>query len=163
MLATIRSTEIADFEKQKREAETELLVAKKNLKTAQELFESKLNTERDVTAAAKEVETAEAELNRVNEVFRIYNVKQGAYYNVTAPISGFIIDKKVNVDMQLPAGFSESIFTIAQIDEVFITANVYETDIAKLSFNMPAEVEMLNYHGKRFFDKIYKILNLLDP
>ncbi len=162
-LATIRSTDIAGFEKEKRDAETDLLVANKNLKTATELYESKLNTERDIVAAKKEVETAEAELNRINEVFKIYNAGKGSYYNVVAPISGFITDKKINADMQLPSGLNESIFTIAQIDEVFVTANVYETEISKLSMNMPVEIELLSYPGKRFYGKIDKILNILDP
>lgn len=163
ILATIRSTDIADFEKQRRDAENDLLVARKNLKVAQELAESRLNTERDLVAAQKEVELAEAELSRIGEVFTIYHATKGSYYNVVAPISGFIIDKKINADMQLPAGFSESIFTIAQIDEVFVTANVYETDIPKLTLNMPAEVELLSYPGKRFSGKVDKILNVLDP
>lgn len=163
VLATIRSTDIADFEKQRRDAETELVVAKKNLKAAQELYESRLNTERDVNAVQKEVETAQAELNRINEVFSVYHISNGSYYNVVAPISGFIIEKNINADMQLPAGFSQSLFTIAQIDEVFVTANVYETDIARLSLNMPAEVELLSYPGKRFYGKIDKMLNILDP
>lgn len=163
VMAVIRSTDIADFEKQRRDAETGLLVAKKNFKAAQELNESKLNTDRDVAAAQKEVETAQAELNRVNEVFNIYHVTQGSNYNVVAPISGFITEKKLNADMQLPPGFTESIFTIAQIDEVFVTANVYETDIAKLALGMPADVEMLSYPGKTLSGRIDKILNVLDP
>jgi len=163
VLAVIRSTDVADFEKQRRDAETEVIVAKKNLKAAQELNESKLNTERDVVAAQKELESSEAELARVNEVFSIYHVNKGAEYNVVAPISGFITDKKINQDMQLPSNLSESIFTVAQIDEVFVSANVYETDIAKLRLNMPAEVELLSYPGRKFSGKIDKILNVLDP
>lgn len=162
-LATIRSTDIADFDKQRRQAENDLLVARKNLKSAQELNESKLNTDRDVAAAQNAVENAEAELKRIEEVFNIYHVRENSLYNVIAPISGFVIDKKINADMQLPSGLSESIFTIAQIDEVFVTANVYETDIPQLSLGMPAEVEMLSYPGKRLSGKIDKILNVLDP
>ncbi|MBN8782912.1 MAG: efflux transporter periplasmic adaptor subunit [Sphingobacteriales bacterium SCN 48-20] len=163
VLATIRSTDIADFEKQRRDAENALMTARKNLKAEQELADSRLNTERDLTAAQREVENAQAELNRINEVFSIYHIRDGANYNIVAPISGFITDKKINADMQLPAGFSENIFTIAQIDEVFVTANVYETDIARLSVGMPAEIELLSYPGKRFYGKIDKMLNVLDP
>jgi len=163
VLAVIRSTDVADFEKQRRDAETAVLVAKKNLKAAQELNESKLNTDRDVAAAQKELETSEAELTRVSEVFNIYHVNKGSDYNVVAPISGFITDKKINPDMQLPANLAESIFTIAQIDEVFVTANVYETDISKLKLNMPAEIELLSYPGKKFSGRIDRILNVLDP
>ncbi|MBW7891178.1 MAG: efflux RND transporter periplasmic adaptor subunit [Chitinophagaceae bacterium] len=163
VLAVIRSTDIADFEKQRRDGETELLLAKKNLKAAEELNESKLNTDRDVVAARKAVDDAEAELNRISEVLRIYHVNNGTNYNVIAPISGFVTDKNLNVDMQLPSGYSESIFTIAQIDEIYVTANVFETDISKISPDMPAEVEILSYSGKKFRGRINKIMNILDP
>lgn len=163
VLATIRSSEIADFDKQKRDAESGLLVAEKNLKATKDLFESKLNTERDVAAAEKEVENAKAEQARIDEVMRIYRVNKNSLYNVVAPISGFIIDKKITNETQLPEGYSGSIFTIAQIDDVFITANVYETDIARLKLNMEADVEMLSYPGKRLHGKIDKILNAIDP
>lgn len=163
ILAVILSTDIADFEKQRRDAGTAVLVAKKNLKAAQELNESRLNTDRDVAAAQKELESSEAELVRMNEVFNIYHVNKGAEYKVVAPISGFITGRNINKDMQLPGNLSESIFTIAQIDEVYVTANVYETDIARLELNMPAEIELLSYPGKKFTGKIDKILNVLDP
>lgn len=162
-LAVIRSTDIADFEKQKRDAETALLSAQKNLKAVQELAEAKLNTERDVAAAQKELENAEAELLRIGEVLTIYHVNKGSLYNVVAPISGFVTDKKINADMQLPPGINESIFTIAQIDEVVVMGNVYETDIAKLSPGMPVEVELLSYPDKLISGRIDKILNVLDP
>lgn len=163
VLATIRSTDIADFEKQRRDAENDLSVANRNLRSAQELYDSKLSTERDVAGAQKEVENAKAELSRVNEVFTIYHIRKGSNYNIVAPISGFVIEKKINADMQLPSGYSESIFTIAQIDEVYVTANVYETDIAKLKPGMPAEVELVSYPGKRLTGKIDRILHVLDP
>lgn len=163
VLAVIRSTDIADFEKQRRDSETGLLLAKQNLRSAQELYESKLNTERDVAAAQKAVDDAYAELDRINEVFHIYHVNKGSYYNVIAPIGGFITEKRLNADMQLPQGVNESIFSIAQIDNVYITANVYETDISKISLNTPAEVTVLGYPQQPYHGKIDKIMNILDP
>lgn len=163
VLATIRSSQIADFDKQSRDAQSSLLLAEKNYKSAKELYDSKLNTERDVVAAAKEVENAKAEQQRITEVMRIYRVNKNAYYNVVAPISGFVIDKKITNEIQLPDGYDPSIFTIAQIDDVFVNAAVYETDISKLKLNMDAEVEMLSYPGKRLCGKIDKILNAIDP
>ena len=75
-LATIRSGEVADFERQNTQAEADLLLAEKNLRVAQDLFESKLNSQREVIAAQKEVERAQAEVNRIKEVYRIYGVSK---------------------------------------------------------------------------------------
>jgi len=163
VLASIRSTEIAEFERQLRDAQSDLMLAEKNLKVADDLFSSKLNSEKDVASAQKEVENARAELARIQEVMRIYRVNKSSVYNVVAPISGYVIEKKINENMQLPSGYDESIFTIAQLDEVFVTANVYENDIQKVKIGMPVEVEMLSYPGKRLKGNVDKILSILDP
>jgi membrane fusion protein, heavy metal efflux system len=163
LLASIRSTEIADFDRQLREAQSDLMLAEKNKKVAEDLFSSKLNSERDVAATQKEVENAKAELARIQEVMRIYRVNGSSVYTVVAPISGYVIEKKLNENMQLPSGYTDAIFTIAQLDEVFVTANVYENDIQKIRIGMPVEVEMLSYPGKRMKGTVDKILSILDP
>src|SRR6218665_129355 len=99
VLATIKSTDVADFEKQSIDAKSDLLVAKNNLKVAQELFDGKLNSESDVLQAKSEVNKAQSQLSKIQETYKIYNIKAGSIYEVTAPISGFIIQKSINQDM----------------------------------------------------------------
>ena len=96
VLAIIKSGEIADFERQLIDAQSDLGLAQKNLKVAQDLFESKLASEKDVIAAKNEVSKASAELSRVKEVFIIYGIDKKSAYQVKAPISGFVIEKKIN-------------------------------------------------------------------
>jgi cobalt-zinc-cadmium efflux system membrane fusion protein len=71
VLATIKSTDIADFEKQSLDAKSDLMVAKNNLKVAQELFDGKLNSESDVLQAKSEVNKAQSQLSKVQESIRI--------------------------------------------------------------------------------------------
>jgi len=87
------------FEKQLFDAKNDLLVAKNNLKVTQELFEGKLNSEREVIEAKSQVEKAASQLNRMEETYKVYNIKAGSIYEVKAPISGFIIEKHINSDM----------------------------------------------------------------
>jgi cobalt-zinc-cadmium efflux system membrane fusion protein len=75
VLASIRSTEVASFEKDLIDAKNDLLVAKNGVKVAQELFDGKLNSERDVLEAKSQFEKAESQLHRINEVYSIYNIK----------------------------------------------------------------------------------------
>jgi cobalt-zinc-cadmium efflux system membrane fusion protein len=163
VLAIIRSSEIADFERQMIDAQSDLLVAEKNLRVAEDLFDSKLNAEKDVINARKEVEKAKAELKRVQEVFRIYGLGKTTEYQVKAPISGFIIQKKINRDMQLRSDKSDEIFTIAQINEVWAMANVNESDISRIKEGYQAEVQTISYPDKVFDGKVDKIFNVLDP
>lgn len=163
VLASIRSTEVAGFEKELQDAKNDVLVAQNNLKVAQELFAGKINTEREVLEAKSNLEKAQSQLNRIQETYRIYSLKGGSIYEVTSPISGFIIEKKINQDMQLRSDRTDNIFDIAQIDEVWAIANVNESDIAEIKVGEDAIVKALSYKDKTFVGKVDKIFNVIDP
>lgn len=163
VLATIKSTDVADFEKQSIDAKSDLLVAKNNLKVAQELFDGKLNSESDVLQAKSEVNKAQSQLSKIQETYKIYNIKAGSIYEVTAPISGFIIQKSINQDMLLRNDRSENIFDIAEISEVWAMANINEIDINKVKLGTSAAVTTLSYPDRIFQGKVDKIYNVIDP
>lgn len=163
VLAVIKSTDVADFEKQSIDAKSDLLVAKNNLKVAQELFDGKLNSESDVLQAKSEVNKAQSQLSKIQETYKIYNIKAGSIYEVTAPISGFIIQKSINQDMLLRSDRSENIFDIAEISEVWAMANINEIDINKVKLGIDASVTTLSYPDKIFKGKVDKIFNVIDP
>lgn len=162
-LAVIRSGEVADFERQMIQAQSDLLLAQKNLSVAEDLFESKLNSQREVVAAKKDVETAQAELSRVKEIFQIYGLGKTPTYVVRAPIDGFVIEKNVNRDMQLRSDNADNLFTVGQISDVWVLANVNESDIGRVKAGMPASVQTLSYPDLRFNGKVDKIFSVLDP
>lgn len=163
LLATIRSTEVAGFEKELDDAKNDVLVAKNNVKVAQELFEGKLSAERDVLEAKSQLDKAQSQLRRIQETYKIYNIKGGATFEVRAPLSGFIIQKNINQDMLLRNDKSDNIFDIAQIDEVWAIANVNESDIEQVKLGIDAEVSTLSYPDKKFYGKVDKIFNIIDP
>jgi len=163
LLATIRSTEVAGFEKELNDAQSDVAVSKNNLKTAQELYEGKLNTEREVLTAESEMEKAQSQLNRIQETYKIYSLKPNSVYEVRSPISGFILQKVINQDMLLRNDHTNNIFDIAQIDEVWAIANVSEADIHQIDLGFDAEVSTFSYQGKVFKGKIDKIFNIIDP
>lgn len=163
LLSVIRSGEVADFERQLIDAQSDLLVAQKNLHVAEDLFESKLASEKDVLTAKNEVNKTQAELARLKEIFTIYGIDKKSEYQVKAPISGFIIEKKINRDMQLRPDKADNIFTIAEINDVWVSASVYESDISRITPHMEAEVRTLSYPDSTFYGHIDKIYNILDP
>lgn len=163
VLASIRSTEIAGFEKDLEDAKNDLIVAKNNLKVAQELFEGKLNSERDVIEAKSHLDKAQSQLLRVQETYKIYNIKKGAIYEVRSPLSGFILQKNINQDMLLRNDRTDNIFDIAEINEVWAIANVNESDIGQVKLGIDAAVTTLTYPNKIFKGKVDKIFNIINP
>jgi cobalt-zinc-cadmium efflux system membrane fusion protein len=163
VLAVIKSGEVAELDRERKDAQNDLLVSEKNLQIATDLYDSKLNSERDVITARKEVEKAQSELKRISEVFSIYGLTSESNYYVKSPISGFVIEKKINRDMQLRSDRSENIFSIAQIDHLWVMANVNETDISKIKLGYEADIQTLSYPDRIFHGQVDRIFNLLDP
>jgi cobalt-zinc-cadmium efflux system membrane fusion protein len=163
LLATIKSTEVASFEKELEDAKSDVLVAKNNLKVAQELFDGKLSTNSEVIHAKSELEKAQSQLNRIQETYKIYNIKDGSTFEVRSPLDGFIIQKNINQDMLLRNDRTDNIFDIAEIDDVWAIANVNESDINQVKLGIDASVTTLSYPDKKFHGKVDKIFNIIDP
>lgn len=162
-LAIIRSGEVADLERQSLQAQSSLLLAEKNLLVAQDLFESKLTAQPQVVAAQQEVDKAKAEVARVREVFSIYGLGKTSTYTVKAPLDGFVIEKNVNQNMQLRSDNAANLFTIGQISDVWVLANVNESDIGRVRLGMGASVQTLSYPDQLFAGKVDKVFSVLDP
>lgn len=163
VMATIRSTELAEVQKDVSDAKTDLVVAQNNLRVAKEMYEGKLNTERDVLEAKSELQKAQDQMQRANAVSTVYNVRKGNIYSVVAPISGYIVQKNINKDMQLRSDRSDNIFDVANTTNVWAIMNVNESDIDKISLGMKAQVSTLSYPDKVFDGKIDKIFKIIDP
>ncbi|RXK49642.1 efflux RND transporter periplasmic adaptor subunit [Aquirufa rosea] len=163
VLAVIRSGEVAGFERDRLDALGDVAVAEKNLQVARDLFKSKLSSEKDVVAADRELERQKAELARINEVFSIYNLKKGSLYNVTASMSGFIVQKEISPNEQIRPDKSDALFSIAEINEVWAMANVNESDIPKIQVGYEADVRTLSYPDDVYKGKIDKIFSAIDP
>jgi cobalt-zinc-cadmium efflux system membrane fusion protein len=163
VLATLQSSEVASFRKEKLDAENDVAIAEKNLQVAKDLFSGKLTSEKDVAVAERELEKAKAELTRMQEIYSIYNLKSGSVYQVIAPISGYVVSKNINQNEQMRSDISDPLFSIADIDEVWALANVSESNVSKIKVGQEAEIKTLSFPDKPFNGKIDKIFNAIDP
>lgn len=162
ILAVIRSGEVADYEKQKKEAEQQLIIARRNLQSVQDMFASGIASERDVLQARQELGNAEAEEKRITEIFSIYHLAGKSLYIVKAPVSGFIVEKNINKEMQIRSDQNDEMFVISGLENVWVMADVYESDISKVHENAPVRITTLAYPGKEFTGKIDKVYNMLN-
>ncbi|MCE1168208.1 MAG: efflux RND transporter periplasmic adaptor subunit [Sphingobacteriia bacterium] len=163
LLATLRSGEIADYQQQEVEAKTNFDIAKKNLDVALDMASSGLNSEKEVLIAQKELDNANGQLKKIKEIISIYNISDNSLYSLKSPISGFVVQKNINREMQLRSDNNSEVFTISGLDEVWVVANVYESDISKIGLNNPAQIRVSAYPNEVWESRIEKIYNILDP
>ena len=163
VLAIIRSGDVADYGKQFIEAKSDYEIAKKNQQVAEDMYASKLMSASDYLQAKQAFTKAEAGLAKAQEMQKIYSISNTNDYIVKAPIAGFVIEKNINKDMQIRSDNGDNIFTISQLSDVWVLANVYETDINKVKEKDTVSVTTIAYPDTVYKATIDKVYNVLDP
>lgn len=162
VLAVLQSTEVASISNDVSVAESNVELAKKNLETRKELFESNLATQQDYISAQIDYKKAVSELNRSKSVASITGGSSAAY-TLKAPISGYVIEKNISNNSEVRQDNNNALFTIADLSNVWIIANVYEADISNISLGDEVRVITLANPEKNYIGKIDKVYNVLDP
>ncbi|MDQ6813345.1 MAG: efflux RND transporter periplasmic adaptor subunit [Bacteroidota bacterium] len=161
-LAIIQSTEVAAVTTDVTVGVSDVALAKKNLQVQQDLYQGKLATEQDYLAAKSNYDKALAGLSRARQISAI-NGGRNSSYVVTAPLSGYIIEKNVTNNSQVRNDNNTSLFSIANLSNVWIIANVYEADINNIKLGDEVKVNTLADPNKDYVGKIDKVYNVLDP
>ena len=162
VMAIIRSPEIAGFTREGAAAESQVRMAEKNSQVANELYKAGNISEVELINAQKELENAKAESDRIKAVLDMYGAGEGSVYPIKSPVSGVIVEKNIALNMELRTEDISPVFTVGDLDEVWVMANIYESDITKIKEGFNAEVTTIPYPDKVFKGKIDKIFSLMD-
>ena len=162
-LGVIKSMEMAGYSSDLITSKTNLLIAKKNLDASEDMYKSGMLSQKDLVIAEEIYKQAQAQLIRSTQVLQINGGNTTGEYTVRAPISGFIVEKMINNNMAIRADNTNSLYTISDLKNVWVEANVYESNITKVHKGDAAEVTTLSYPGRIFKGKVDQVLNVLDP
>ena len=162
-LAVVTSSEMAGYSNNLIAAETNLAVTKKNLDAEQDLFKSGLASQLDVTSAQANYEQAVAQLEMTKRVLKINGNDTSGNFIIKAPISGFIVQKNITNNTVIRADNGSNVFTISDLKNVWVWANVYESNIDNIHMGDEVDVTTLSYPGRIFKGKVDKMMNVLDP
>jgi len=161
-LAVLKSAEMAGFTKDYISAAADLRNARRIFESTQEMYKSGLASQKDLEQSQSDYQKAQAESKRAGAVIAI-NKSNANGYELKSPLSGFVVEKNLTNNSQVRADNSQNLFTVADLSTVYVLANVYESDIAKIQTGDPVKITTLSYPNKVFDGKIDKIDNMLDP
>ena len=163
VLAVVHSTEAAENTQDLSDARAQLRVALRELRMKKDMQASGMTSDKDVAEARAQVSLLKAQLNRLAVVSGINNYHQGSNAILRSPISGFIISKSVYNDSYVDESSNDTpAFEIADISRVWVIADVYESDIAKVHQGSNVYVTTMAYPDKIFTGKINKIYSMID-
>jgi cobalt-zinc-cadmium efflux system membrane fusion protein len=162
----IKSADVAGNYSDLANAETDVKIAKRQYENAKSLYEGGISSQREFEEAKENYDKALAVANKINAAIRINgggHTSAGGIYNIISPADGYIVEKKIAPGAFLRGDMGDNLFTISGLKDVWVWANVYETDIAKVREGYSAQVTTLAYPDKVFHGKVDKMNDLIDP
>lgn len=162
-LAVVKSSEMAGYSNNLIQAQTNLTAAKKQLDATNALYKAGLASILDVTNAQANYDQAIAQLEMVKRILRINGNDTSGNYVIKSPINGFIVQKFATNSQAIRPDNSNPLFTISDLKEVWIWANVYEGNVDKIHLGDNVDVTTLSHPGRVFKGKVDKIMHVLDP
>lgn len=165
-LAIMRSADVAGNYTDLSSTQSDIAVAKRQLDQAQSLYKNGISSERDYIEAKENYNKAIAANRKVKQQLLINgggNTSENGTLVIRAPESGYIIEKNITSGSFIRQDNSGSLFTISNMQDVWIWANVFESDISKVKVGYNAKVTTLAYPGKVFMGKVNEISSVLDP
>ena len=162
-LAIVRSSEMAGYSNNLVLAETNVITSKKQLDAMNDLYKSGLASVLDVTSAQAGYDQAISQLEMARRILKINGEKTNGDYPITSPINGYVVQKNVTNNTMVRADNSNNLFTVADLSDVWVQANVYEANASQVHVGDHAEVRILSAPDVIFKGQIDKIQNVLDP
>lgn len=162
-LINIRSTELSALEAERISLEGELKIAERELKSAEELYADNMLSEKELLENQIKLNQIKASLNKVRTDMAVYGSDKGnGVFTIKAPMSGYIVNKNASSGSTVSAD-SEPLFTIVDLNTVWVTANVYASDLPFVREGMEAKITTLSYPGEIFTGKINSLSQVFDP
>lgn len=166
VLAVIRSADVAGSYSDLSTTAADISIAKRQMENAEGLYKNGIASEREYTEAKQNYEKALAARAKIQSMMNINGgsrTNASGTYVLTSPISGFIVEKKVNAGSFIRQDMGDNLFTISDLKDVWVMANVFEADIPKVKEGYPVKVTTLAYPDKVFNGKVDRVSEVLDP
>ena len=163
VLGVIRSSDMAGYSNDYVTTQSNVEVAKKSLDAANDMYRSGLASQKDQVAAQENYNQAQSAFEKAKRVLNLNGGSMNGEYLLKAPIGGFVVDRQANNNMMIRSDNSTALFIISDLKNVWVMANVYESNISLVKRGDSVNITTLSYPGKIFRGKIDKIMNVLDP
>ena len=166
VLAVMKSADIAGNYSDLKTTNSDIAITKRQMDNAKLLYDKGISSEKEYEEAKENYQKALTANQKINDALKINgggNTSANGVYTLKAPISGYIVEKKANAGNFIRPDNADNLFTISDLKDVWIWANVFESDIAKVKEGYSAIIKTLAYPDKSFHGKIDKISEVLSP
>ena len=170
-LATIESPDVGNAFADLGKAQADLIAAQHDLARQQELYEAHAGSQKDLEISQDNFGKAKAEMDRARQKARLLHSGTAnadtQEFTLRAPIEGEVVARNVNpgaeVQGQYSGGTAVELFTVGELDHVWVVAEVFEMDLGHVKQGAPVTVHVVAYPERVFSGHVDWISDALDP
>jgi cobalt-zinc-cadmium efflux system membrane fusion protein len=152
VLATIKSVSLNEMQDDTQTLQAQLAVAKRKLSSVEAMYKDDIASQKDLQEARSEVQIIQSNISKTRKNMHLYSAGNNNM-QIKAPADGYVIAKNISNGMPVTAG-GDQLFTISNLDKVWVMANVYATNMRHVYVNQPVVVKTLAYPDDSFAGKI---------
>ena len=170
-LATIQSPDIGQASSDSNKADADLIAAKHDFDRKKALYEAHAASAADYEASEDAYRQAKAERERASQKAKL--LRAGGIDSRVAGLRahfadfGEVISRNVSpgveVQGQYGSGQAVELFTVGELDKVWVIADVYESDLARVAVGAKSSVSVISYPGRTFEGTVDWVSGALDP
>lgn len=162
LLAELKSTELTSMQSEQKALKSQLKVVNKKLESTKSMFESGISSEKELLEAQSELEVLNTELERVTNNLNLFSPSdEPGVFQIKSPVAGIITEKHIAGGTQISSE-GDPLFTISNLEEIWVMANVYASNVAHIQIGMKAEIKTLSYSDLTMNGSVSVISQVLD-
>src|SRR5262244_1467149 len=163
----INSRDVAAAISEHVENHKDLELAEKNYALTKDLYEHEAASQVSLQQAESDLAKAKARAARSENVLQVLGLNaneigKGSKISVRAPLHGKVVERSVT-EGQFVQSDSNPLMVIADLANLWVLADIYETDLHRIRLGQKAEVTTAAYPNERFMATISRISDVVDP
>ena len=171
-LVVIESPDVGTAFSDLAKAHADLEAADRDFKRQKELFDAHAASQKDYEAALDNFQKAKAELSRAQKKAALLSKGGGAdsvtqEYTLRATLDGEVVARNVTPGMEVVGQYSQGnaleLFTIGELDHVWVVAEVFEMDLGRIKKGARVTVRVVTYPNRIFEGVVDYVSGTLDP
>ncbi len=164
-LAELTSSDVAELQSNVKKSKQDLVLAEKEATRQRHLHEDGAVSDKEMAQADAELEKARAEVERGDAHLAMLGI--GANDPVVraalvARVAGTVIERHALLGQEVRADSDTPLFTISNLEQVWVVADMYEPDLGLVQPGSAARVRVPAYGDEIFMGTVTHISDVLD-
>lgn len=162
VLAEMKSAELSSLQAELHSLNAQIEIAQIDLSAKKEMYDDGILANKELAESQNQLNILQSESVKVKNILSLYSANNAKnIFQIKAPTSGFITHKNINPGTTVNDN-GVPLFSISNLNDIWVMANIYATDVAYISEGMKVNINTLSYPDIVFEGKIDAISQVLD-